>query len=60
MFPSECFWILFSCHTYIDDQQGVERKGNTSLGNSAAIKSVVFQTWSESVYTADDDDDDGW
>jgi hypothetical protein len=60
MFPSKCFWILISCQTYIGDKEGVGRKGNTSLGNSAAIKSVVFQTWSESVYTADDDDDDAW
>ena len=58
MQPSKCSWILNSCQSYIDDQEGVERKGNKSQGKAAAIKWVVFQTSSESVSTADDDDDD--
>jgi hypothetical protein len=58
MQPAKCFCTLSSCQTYIHDKEGGERKGNLSLGNSAAIKSVVFQTWSEPVYAADDDGDD--
>jgi hypothetical protein len=58
MQPSKCFWVLSARQTYIYDKGEGRRKGNLSLGNSAAIKSVVFQTWTEPVYAADDDDHD--